>query len=151
MYVSHETPAQTDRRLRSVIARARLDVFDGAFRFVEFPGVDFPQRASLDALALVRDRDGWSQLVEAPSPGDEQFAVFCFHFDPALDNSGFVGWLATHLKHRLGTGVFVICGWNARQGGIFDYWGCPFNLKDAVLNEITALAAKAGGAPGTPP
>jgi hypothetical protein len=27
-----------------------------------------------------------------------------------VDNSGFVGWLASHLKAAIGTGVLVVCG-----------------------------------------
>ena len=69
------------------------------------------------------------------------------HFDPALDNSGFVGWLASHLKAVLGTGVFVVCGQNGARGGIFDYWGCPIRVADAVFGEVRAL--NDGAASGT--
>ncbi len=62
--------------------------------------------------------------------------MFCFHFPDGLDNSGFVGWLATHLKETLGTSVFVICGQNSDRGGIFDYWACPLNLGDEVAGMI---------------
>ncbi len=69
------------------------------------------------------------------------FAIWRFHFPQGADNSGFVGWLATHLKTRIGTGVFVICGQNSNDGGIFDYWGCPWELRDSVLSEVRALVA----------
>jgi hypothetical protein len=58
---------------------------------------------------------------------------------PDLDNSGFVGWLASHLKTAVGTGVFVVCGQNTRRGGIFDYWGVPVEAADAVLAEVRRL------------
>ena len=70
---------------------------------------------------------------------DERFALFSFHFPPGLDNSGFVGWLATHLKRRLGTGVFVICGQNSDRGGIYDYWGCPAQLRVAAEQALRDL------------
>jgi len=56
-----------------------------------------------------------------------------------LDNSGFVGWLATHMKRSLGTGVFVVCGQNSARGGIFDYWGCPYAIRDSFFREIEGL------------
>ena len=47
--------------------------------------------------------------------------------------------LASHLKTKFGTGVFVTCGQNSKDGGIFDYWGCPLELRDQVLTEVRAL------------
>jgi hypothetical protein len=38
----------------------------------------------------------------------------------------------------------VICGQNSKDGGIFDYWGCPWSLKDAVYDEIKTLVAGGG-------
>jgi hypothetical protein len=51
----------------------------------------------------------------------------------------FVGWLANHLKDKFGTGVFVTCGQNSSRNGIFDYWGCPINLKEQIIQEIKKL------------
>jgi hypothetical protein len=69
----------------------------------------------------------------------EPFCLLSFHFEPGLDNSGFVGWLASHMKQTLGSGVFVVCGQNHRQGGIFDYWGCPWDLRDRFFAEVGGL------------
>ena len=142
MHVSHETPAQTERRLLQVIAWAEIKVYEQAYRFEEFADGDFPARAEREALALVRDEGVWSQLVRAGDSGGELFRVFSFHFPEGLDNSGFVGWLASHLKRRVGTGVFVVCGRNGARGGIFDYWGCPLEVADPVLKEIHSLRAR---------
>jgi hypothetical protein len=65
--------------------------------------------------------------------------LFRFHFPEGADNSGFVGWLATRLKLRFGTGVFVTCGQHRRDGGIFDYWGVPALLAAEVIREIERL------------
>lgn len=65
--------------------------------------------------------------------------VFRFHFPEHVDNSGFVGWLAMRLKRDFGTGVFVTCGQNRDEGGIFDYWGVPASLASGVFAEIQAL------------
>ena len=139
MHVSHEAPAETDRRLRAVIARADLRAYDAPFAFVESPRGAAPPAVRPDALAVVGDDEVWSQLVPAGGGAVERFAVFRFHFPDGADNSGFVGWLASHLKRELGTGVFVVCGQNAGRGGIFDYWGCPLDQADAVLAEVRAL------------
>lgn len=146
MYISRETPEQTENRLLKVIANAEFTVLEGAYAFDEFLTADLPNRIKADALALVRDDEMWSQLVLSQDTSKELFFIFNFHFLEGLDNSGFVGWLATYLKENLGTGVFVICGQNSNRGGIFDYWGCPFQLGDearlAVENLIIKGSAK---------
>jgi hypothetical protein len=64
-------------------------------------------KAKQDALAIVRDNEVWSQLIYSGDASKELFKFFSFHFDGCSDNNGFVGWLASHLKAKLGTGVFV--------------------------------------------
>lgn len=140
VHVSHETDNQIEARLLRVLKSARLTVYDGVYAFDEFPLSEFPSKARSDALALVRDDAVWSQLV--PSDGfGEQFRLFRFHFPADADNSGFVGWLASRLKREFGTGVFVTCGMNSNDGGIFDYWGVPASLGDAVVARIVELTS----------
>jgi hypothetical protein len=135
-----ETAEQTEARLRRVIAAAELAVHNGVWCFEESPA-DRPPALTGDTLAVVRDDASWSALVPYTQERDgvEQFGVFSFHFPADLDNSGFVGWLATRLKVQLGTGVFVICGSNRASGGIYDYWGCPIDLVDDALAVIKGL------------
>ena len=140
VHVSQETEVETETRLLQVIRTARLKVYDGAYGFEEFPLSDFASKARADALALVRDDAVWSQLVPGNGAG-EQFRVFRFHFPEGADNSGFVGWLATRLKRTFGTGVFVTCGLNSRDGGVFDYWGVPASLGDRVTAEVRRLCS----------
>jgi len=139
MYISQETPEQTKNRLLKVIANAQLTVFEGTYFFEEFATTDFSRRIRTEALALVRDNELWSQLVPSQDASKELFFIFGFHFPEDSDNSGFVGWLATHLKEELGTGVFVICGQNSQRGGIFDYWGCPSQLAEEVRIAVENL------------
>ncbi len=136
--ISHETFEAADVRLRRVIAQADFKIYKGSFAFEEFPLEDFA-KARKDAMALVRDDEVWSQLVPSSDKSRELFSVFSFHFDGCNDNSGFVGWLANHLKMQLGTGVFVTCGQNSRRGGIFDYWGCPVELEQKAIEEVRLL------------
>jgi hypothetical protein len=139
--VSRETREQSEGRLRRVITQARLHLYSGSYAFLEFPIASFPAAARHDALAFVRDDEVWSQLVPTSDDGHDLFAIFRFHFPPDADNSGFVGWLATHLKQQFGTGVFVTCGQNLHAGGIFDYWGVPLALKEEVFAEVGRLVA----------
>jgi uncharacterized protein DUF6196 len=129
--ISRETPEQTEQRLRRVVAAADLVALDGEWSFREALLADRPTLKH-DMLAVVRDEQRWSWLAPAAQEAGERFALFSFHFPPDLDNSGFVGWLASELKSRLGTGVFVICGYNSTRGGIYDYWGCPPVMRDQV-------------------
>lgn len=145
--ISDETPEQTRVRLRSVISRARMQILDGTWSFLESP-IDQPPGLADDVLAVVRDEGSWSALRRNDSSGQdsrEHFGLMSFHFPVGEDNSGFVGWLANELKHRLGTGVFVICGSNSADGGIYDYWGCPVELLDEVVAVVRELGAAQKG------
>ncbi|MGJ7902770.1 DUF6196 family protein [Lysobacter sp. 1R34A] len=139
--ISQETIEQTDARLLAVTKQARLLAYSGSYAFLEFPLADFPAAVRADALALVRDDAVWSQLVPCEDAGEDLFAVFRFHFPDRIDNSGFVGWLASRLKRKFGTGVFVTCGQNRRDGGIFDYWGVPLAVAAETAAELDALVS----------
>jgi len=134
--ISSETPEQTDARLRSVMKHARVQIFNELYHFEEFDSADFASKANKHALALVRDEELWSQLVPYDGGDGEAFGIFGFHFPPDKDNSGFVGWLASHLKTQFGSGVLVICGMNQADGGIYDYWGCPAAIAQDVFDEV---------------
>ena len=145
MYVSIETPEETETRLRAVIAAARLVWHDGIYAFEEYPAAEFPLADVDAALAFVRDEDVWSVLKPAGPDPAEPFGLCSFHFKEGLDNSGFVGWLASRLKLELGTGVVVVCGHNSRRGGIFDYWCVPLALKDEAARVIAGLRGSQSG------
>ncbi|HET6359481.1 DUF6196 family protein [Streptomyces sp. NPDC002659] len=138
--VSVETAQQTEERLQRVLAEAEFVIQEGIWSFEEFPA-DRPPALTADTLAVVRDADSWCRLVPATGDGGaaERFGIFSFHFPDGADNSGFVGWLATHLKARLGTGVFVVCGSNRGRGGIYDYWGCPADLTAEAIRVVAEL------------
>lgn len=142
--VSRETEEETNQRLRRVIAAAELVVHEGPWYFQEYDSAN-PPLLTDQTLAVVRDADSWSALVPARdelSGPVEQFGIFSFHFPPDADNSGFVGWLATHLKRGLGTGVFVVCGSNSARGGIYDYWGCPIDLMSDAVALVKVLSVR---------
>jgi hypothetical protein len=141
MYVSQETCEQTHSRLQRVLTESEFIVCERPYAFVEVNVSQFPVGLVSEALAFVRDQEVWSALVPSSSQEQEQFMIFGFHFTPGLDNSGFVGWLAAHLKARLGTGVLVVCGQNSQRGGIFDYWGAPLSVSAKVIAEIRRLRA----------
>jgi hypothetical protein len=105
--ISIETRKAAEVRLRHVIRYTRLDVESAFYQFEEFAAADFTRSVRTDALALVRDGSRWSQFVPCDRDGgSESFGVFSFHFPADMDNSGFVGWLASRLKARFGTGVW---------------------------------------------
>lgn len=139
MYISQETPDQTSNRLGKVIAEAEFVLYERPYAFVEAAASKFPQELLTEALAFIRDEDVWSALVPSSNPEQENFILFSFHFTQGLDNSGFVGWLASHIKAKIGTGVFVVCGQNSQRGGIFDYWGAPLSVAGQVIEEVRRL------------
>jgi hypothetical protein len=139
--ISDERAVQSERRLRRVLEAAEVVHLDGVWSFRRFAG-----EAPPGAVATVKDPGGWSALVPAAA-GGERFALTRVTFSAAVENSGFVGWLATMLKRRLGSGVFVVCGDDPARGGIFDYWGYPVEIAGAVRELIDGLRA---GAPPDP-
>jgi hypothetical protein len=132
--ISEERQVETERRLRAVLRAAQVEHLEGTWCFERVIG-DAPR----DALATVRDVDGWCALVPAGEDPKEPFGVTLTTFSPEIENSGYVGWLATAIKRRLGSGVFVICGDNSRRGGIFDYIGYPAEIGDAVRALVDEL------------
>ena len=141
--VTQETPEEASIRLRRVLTQSRVEVMPGSYAFIEYPAGDGIAAARPDAIAVVRDDAVWSQLVPYSDSDQECLAMFRIHFPEGIDNSGFIGWLSSHLKKRFGTGVFVICGHNRKDGGIFDYWGIPLEVAPAVWGELAVLASPA--------
>lgn len=133
MYLQTELPVEVDIRLSRVFARSQLEFLEGSYSYVEFPAAATPMLVAARAISLVRDDQVWSALVPSPADATQHFFMFRIHFPPTEDNSGFVGWLASRLRQSLGTGVIVVCGHNAAQGGIFDYWGVPIALKERAV------------------
>ena len=139
VYVSHETPEQTEQRLTKVLAAAVFKRYEGAYAFREYPLNAFPSSESAKALAFVKDEDVWSVLQPVSADDPLSLIIYSFHFPDQLDNSGFVGWLASHVKRELGAGVIVVCGQNSRRGGIFDYWGVPVQVGESFGALVTRL------------
>jgi hypothetical protein len=139
MHISVETPAQTEERLRKAIRESEFALVNGTWNFEEFTTAEFTSTVNPVALALVRDGERWSQLVPASAFAREMMAVWMFHFPDGADNSGFVGWLASEIKARTGSGIAVVCGQNSLRGGIFDYWMCPVEASSDVLRVIDEL------------
>jgi len=142
MYISQENPKEIKRRLLKVIANTEIKYYEDPYAFKEIPLSDFPEKIDKKALAFVCDDEVCSQLVPSNATAKESFLIFRLHFRPNYDNSGFVGWLATYFKQKIGTGVFVTCGQNSNKGGIFDYWGCPYEVGKEVLEELKLLIEK---------
>ncbi len=141
MDVTPETSEQTRARLLRVMAHARMDVLTQSYTYVEHPVAQFPAHLAGSALAFVRDQTVWSALIPVPptTPASDSYTVVAFHFAPDIPNSGFVGWLASEFKRQLGTGVFVVCGQNSADGGVFDYWGIPQSVAPQAIAHLKLM------------
>jgi hypothetical protein len=119
-----------------------VDWLEGTWSFMEGAAA----AAASGAIADVRDGPRVSSLVPSSS-GEEVFAVFRVVLPKGLDDSGFVGWLASTIKAATGSGLFVICGYDRQRGGIYDYYGVPVGaassvkvVLDSLVREPTSLA-----------
>lgn len=144
MDVTPESPEETSRRLMQVMQHAHAVCMAGDYTFAEYPLNEFPALELSHALAFVRDESSWSALLPAiaNTPDANRYLLVSFHFAPDIANSGFVGWLATQFKQQLGTGVFVVCGQNSRDGGVYDYWGIPRSVAKPALELLAKLGAQ---------
>lgn len=132
--ISREPSVVTERRLVGVLQKSVVVHHRGLWSFLRCVG-PIPD----DALAAVRDVDGWCALVRSNRDDRELFCLTSIVFPIGVDNSGFVGWLASTIKRELGGGVFIVCGDNPRRGGIFDYWGYPAEIADEVRALVDRL------------
>lgn len=133
---------ESERRLLAVLPVTEVVHLKGSWGFAR----DLDE-VPPEAVATVRDDQGWCALAPATSGPGERFGLTRITFPPAIDNSGFVGWLATTIKRRIGSGVFVVCGDNPERGGIFDYLGYPIRVADEVRGLIDDLRFPEGDDP----
>ena len=142
-----ESAEQMHARLCSVIAAARFEALSQPYAWEQ---VSEPSRVSTNALAVVRDGSAWYALAAVPPNTAGAYRILVFHFAEGSNASGFVAWLAGIMKKEAGTGVLVVCGFDARATpalwqtslGLFDYWGCPWDRGDEVAALVDRLRRK---------
>ena len=142
--ISRELPVESEARLRQVLRDTDIEHLPGDWCFRRLTGAPPPE-----ALATVRDADGWCALVPDGGGAAEPFGLTLSTFPPGIDNSGYIGWVSTTVKERTGSGVFVVCGDNPRRGGVFDYLGYPAEAADAVRAVLDDLRRPAPEDDGT--
>lgn len=136
-----ETPEETAAKLERLMPEATVDFFDGPYAYAPCDPADgLPE----NALALVRYGPAWCALLPAQEQAPEKFVVWRFTFPPGRDNSGFVGWFSTLLKQEFGAGAIVVCGDHPEKGGIYDYYGVLWDLRDGVKALIGRLQSTTG-------
>jgi hypothetical protein len=100
-----EAPEQMHERLLEVIAKSRFEVLPQPYAW---QGIANSLRIPDDALAAVRDGDGWYALMPAAEGANGTYRIFSFHFAEGTNASGFVAWLAGLMKQDAGTGAMVV-------------------------------------------
>ena len=139
-----ESAEQMHARLCRVIAAARFEVLSQPYAWEQ---VSEPSRVPINALAVVRDGSAWHALTAVPLNTTGAYRILVFHFAEDSNASGFVAWLAGVMKKEAGTGVMVVCGFDARATpalwqtslGLFDYWGCPWDRGDEAAALVNRL------------
>jgi hypothetical protein len=138
----HETPEGTHRRLLPIMAQSRFAVRPGMEAFQPLDGVP-----AAEALACARDADRWHQLVPVRYEGAVGgFTIFRVHFDPALDATGFVGWLHSHLARTTGIRHIVICGRPASRPTALTMSGAASSMTGGVRPTGRSLSCRPSAA-----
>ena len=139
-----ESTEQMHERLSGVMAASR---FEALFQPYAWQQVSKLSELPATALAAVRDGSTWYALAAVTTEATGGYRIMVFHFAEGSNASGFVAWLAGIIKKEVGTGVMVVCGFDARATpalwqtslGLFDYWGCPWGLGDEVIALVERL------------
>ena len=139
-----ESTEQMHERLAGVIAAARFEALSQPYAWQK---VSKLSQLPATALAAVRDGSTWYALTAVTPEATGAYRILVFHFAEGSNASGFVAWLAGIIKKEVGTGVMVVCGFDARATpalwqtslGLFDYWGCPWGQGDEVIALVERL------------
>lgn len=129
--VSIETPAETEARLRRLMRATAIEWQPGVWALGPEPAID--------AIAVVSGASASSWLRRGSAADKDPYRIFRANFPIGRDNSGFVGWLAGEIKRKTGSGVVVVCGYDAALGGVFDYWGVPIRVASRVRRRLTQM------------
>lgn len=133
-----ETIEDQSLRLIKAFSNSEINFLQGSYDYEEFDSEKLKLNFNANALALVRDGERWSQLVEQENGF---FAVFSIHFSGVDNVNGFVGWFASYLKEKLGIGLIVFVGSNSLKNGVYDYYGVSKDNITAVKREVDLLVS----------
>ena len=139
-----ETDSEMHARLCGVLAAAGFEVLHQPYAWQEIEGTP---GLPATALAVVRDGSAWYALTPVAGGTAGAYRILMFHFAEGSNASGFVAWLAALMKKEAATGAMVVCGFDARATaalwqtslGLFDYWGCPWERGDNVINLVERI------------
>ena len=139
-----ESTEQMHERLSAVMAASRFEALSQPYAWQQ---VSKLSELPATALAAVRDGSTWYALTAVTPEATGAYRILVFHFAEGSNASGFVAWLAGIIKKEVGTGVMVVCGFDARAMpalwqtslGLFDYWGCPWGQGDEVIALVEQL------------
>ena len=139
-----EATEQMHERLSGIMAASRFEALSQPYAWQQ---VSKLSELPATALAAVRDGSTWYALAAVTPEAAGAYRIMVFHFAEGSNASGFVAWLAGIIKKEVGTGVMVVCGFDARATpalwqtslGLFDYWGCPWGLGDEVIALVERL------------
>jgi len=139
-----ESTEQLHERLSRVIAASRFEALSQPYAWQQ---VGKLSQLPATALAAVRDGSTCYALTAVAPEATGAYRILVFHFAEGSNASGFVAWLAGIIKKEVGTGVMVVCGFDARATpalwqtslGLFDCWGCPWGQGDEVIAVVERL------------
>ena len=139
-----ESTEQMHERLSGVMAASGFEALSKPYAWQQ---VSRLLQLPATAVAAVRDSSTWYALRAVTPEAAGAYRIMVFHFAEGSNASGFVAWLAGIIKKEVGTGVMVVCGFDARATpalwqtslGLFDYWGCPWGLGDEVIALVERL------------
>jgi len=132
-----ETFEEQNKRLIQAFSNSEVNFLSGSYDYEEFNANKLDLKFNKNALALIRDGNRWSQLVNVDNGS---FSVFSIHFNGADNVNGFVGWFTSLLKEKLDIGLIVFVGSNSLKKGVYDYYGVPIDRIAEVEKEMKLIS-----------
>jgi hypothetical protein len=134
--VKIETNSKLIERLYYVLKQSEFVEFDELYYFKQFE--ETPNLEN-NALSYIRNGNYWTGLIEAEDDRTENYKIFCFKVNTTSNNSGFLGWMATEIKKKLGISIIVFCSHCPTTDKDILYIGCSSLYGNQVKNFIETL------------
>lgn len=133
-----ESPSQTEVRLNAALRAAEIQILEQPYAWATIGQDNFPEGLNKDAVALVQDGHGWSQLI--PASRKESWTLICMRFRAGVNVEGFLEWFAFYLRRRVTPRFMIVGALGELTSGPHFCWAVPWSVREQAVREIEILS-----------